>query len=169
MNNTESERQKYLKRKKILEFIENNAKKSDFINWLNTQHDLTFSEKEDWEDIKNRIIKEKKIRNKSLQIYAASLSSDEDIKKLIKDVEQETKKAKQVVTKLSYLSGFRKFSITAGGALILEGLVFFILGAGFFFGVLEFNISETLNIYIAVVSSILGLLNITGGLLLATR
>ncbi len=169
MTNLTESNQESQKRKKILEFIENNAKKSDFINWLNTQHDVIFSEKEDWQDIKEGVLTNKEVKTSSLQIYAASLSSDEDIKKLLQNVEQETKKAKQVVTKLSYLSGLRKFSIMIGGALILEGLVFFILGAGFFFQVINFGVPENLNIYISAISSLLGLLNIIAGLLLATR
>jgi len=157
------------KRKKILDFIENNAKKSEFINWLNTQHSVVFSEKSDWEDIKKEIYNKKEVATTNLQIYAASLSSEEDIKKLLQDVEEETQKAKQVVTKLSYLSGFKKFSIMMGGALILEGLVFFVFGVGFFLQIVDFGFTENLNLYTAAIVSLLGLLNITAGLLLATR
>jgi hypothetical protein len=157
------------KRIRVIEFIENNAKKSSFINWLNTQYDVAFSEKSDWDELKDVLLeKEKKrVKTKDLQLYAGSLSS-EDLKSLLGDVEEETKKAKHVASKLFYLSRFKKFSIAIGGAILLEGLIFLALGVALFFKMLGVDMPEGIRLSIFILALILGVTNLIAGLLLSS-
>jgi len=157
------------KRIKVLEFIENNAKKSSFVNWLNTQYDVAFSEKSDWDELKDTLLEKekKKVKTKDLQLYASSLSS-EDLKNLLEDVEEETKKAKHVASKLFYLSRFKKFSIAIGGAVLLEGLIFLALGIALFLKILGVDMPEGIRLSIFILALILGTTNLIGGLLLSS-
>jgi len=161
---------KFTRRKKILDFIENNSKKTKFINWLNTQYDVAFSGKSDWKEITDRLLHEeyKSVSNSALQTFAASLSSDEDIKKLLQDVEEETKKAQEVVHRLSYLSKFKRFTISVGGAIFSEGIIFLLFSAGIFLNQVDLGSGST-EMYIGVIALVLGAVNVIGGLLLSSR
>lgn len=162
--------QKKSKKEKLLNFIESNAKKNEFINWLNTQNDVAFTSEQSWDDIKKELSDLDEISAQKLRMFGASLSSEEDVEKLLEDVEQKTKEAEKVAKKLSYLSSFKKFSISIGGAIILEGLIFITVGV-----VLVFNLTDLvqfqndLGLYIGIISSLFGLINLLGGLLLATK
>lgn len=161
---------KFARRKKILDFIENNAKKTNFVNWLNTQHDVAFSEKNDWEHITDRLLHEdsKSVPTSALQTFAASLSSEEDVKKLLQDVEEETKKAQEVVHRLSYLSKFKRFTISVGGMILSEGVIFLLLSTGIFFNQINVGTGTT-ELYVGVIALVLGIVNVIAGLLLSSR
>ncbi len=160
---------KNTKRIRVLEFIENNAKKNSFINWLNTQYDVAFSEKSDWEELKDALLEKenKKIKTNDLQLYASSLNS-EDLKCLLEDIEKETKKAKHVASKLFFLSKFKKFSIAMGGAILLEGLIFLAIGIALFLKILGIDMPEGIRLSIFILSLILGTTNLIAGLLLSS-
>lgn len=156
------------KKRRILQFIENNASKTEFINWLNTQHNIVFSEKTSWKDIKDKLLEQGKIKTGDLELYAASLSGDEDLKNLLQNVEEETQKAKKVARKLSYLSTFKKFSISIGGIIILEGIVFLLFGLGEVLQIIDLPIPGDLTIYLTGASFLFGVINIIGGILLSS-
>lgn len=168
------EEQNQEKRDKIMEFIENNAKKSDFIAWLNTQHDVGFSEDSNWQKIRNKLLDEQQeaseeVGTSNLQVYAASLTSEKDIKDLLQNVEEETKEAKQTAHKLNYISKFKKFGVSIGGAVFLEGIALLVLAGGLFLGLVSLGIEiEGIDLYTGIIAVILGVINSIAGLLLAT-
>jgi len=163
------------KREKILEYIENNAKKSDFTAWLNTQHDVGFSEDSTWQDIRSKLLDpqqdaSEEVGTSNLQVYAASLTSEKDIKDILQNVEKETKEAKQTAHKLTYLSKFKKFAVSLGGAVFLEGIALLVLAGGLFVGFVTLSTGpKGLNLYAGIIAAILGVINTVAGLLLATR
>lgn len=163
------------KRETILEYIENNSTKSELIHWLNSQHDVAFSEDSSWQDIQSRLLDPEQkpaqeVSTSNLQVYAASLSSEEDIKNLLQNVEEETKKAKQTAHKLTYLSQFKKFAVSLGGAVFLEGLIFLIFAFGLSLNLISFSTPiGGLDLYTGIIAGILGITNTIAGLLLATR
>ncbi|MFW6143933.1 MAG: hypothetical protein ACOC4Z_03390 [Patescibacteria group bacterium] len=172
--NNKKQNQDKDKREKILEFIENNAKKNEFIAWLNAQHDVGFSEDSSWQEIRSKLLDpqqeaSEKVKTPDLQIYAASLTSEQDIKDLLQNVEEETKEAKQTAHKLTYLSQFKKFAVGIGGAVFLEGIALLILAGGLIVGFITLGIpSQGMDIYAGIIAAILGIINAVAGLLLAT-
>lgn len=173
-NQKNQKEQNQEKREKILEFIENNAKKTDFIAWLNTQHDVAFSEDSNWQKIRSKLLDKQQqaseeVGTSNLQVYAASLTSEKDIKDLLTNVKEETKEAKQTAHKLNYISKFKKFAVSIGGAVFLEGVALLVLAGGIFLGFITLGIEiDGLELYTGIITAILGVLNTIAGLLLAT-
>lgn len=153
-------------RKKLLEYIENSASKSDFVAWLNNQHGGAYSESADWSKIKEAV-RISKVPAGELQSYAASLSSDADIRKLLKDVEEQTSQAQIVADKLSLLSTLKKFAVATGGACLLSGLLLLATAASLWLGVISF--ADVSTIYLIAVSLLVGLLQLMAGILLVTE
>ncbi len=153
-------------REKLLEHIENNASKSDFVSWLNNQHGGAYSDSSDWSAIKKSILGSK-MSSGELHSYAASLSSEADIKKLLKDVETQTSEAQVVADKLSLLSTLKKFAVATGGACLLSGVLLLSAAAAFWLGILTFN--EIESVYLIGVSLLIGLLQLLAGILLVTE
>ena len=153
-------------RQKLLEHIENNASKNEFVIWLNNQHGGAYSESADWSAIKGDVTASN-VSTKELHAYAESLSSDTDIKKLLKDVEEQTSEAQVVADKLSLLSTLKKFAVATGGACLLSGILLLALAASFWFDVLELQDIESM--YLVGVSLLLGTLQIMAGLLLVSE
>ncbi|GEM_PF-2217061 len=125
MKNKNSSKQKILENKKrILDFIESNSKKSDFFHWLiNNTKTVPFSENAGWEEIIQSIMEEKSISYSFLRDYAITLRkgeiSDEALNRLI----EETEEAEEVAKKLTFLGRFKKFSIAIGGILFFIGVL----------------------------------------------
>jgi len=159
---------KKTKEEKVLSFIENNAPKDEFIGWLNTQYDVAFTDEDSWEDIKKELLNNHDIGASKLQMYAASLNNEQDIKKILQNVEEETERAKTIANKLFYLSKFKKFSISLGGIITLQGLLLIIFGVSLLFQILNFNLSSNLNLFYSIISVLLGIINLISGLLLST-
>lgn len=153
-------------RETLLEHIENNASKSEFVTWLNNQHGGAYSENADWSEIKKAVLASK-VSSRELHAYAESLSSDTDIKKLLKDVETQTSEAQVVADKLSLLSTLKKFAVATGGACLLSGVLLLAVAGSFWLGIIEFQELESL--YLVAVSLLLGLLQLLAGILLVTE
>lgn len=113
----------------LLEHIENNASKSEFVIWLNNQHGGAYSESADWSAIKKSVLSSD-LAESELRSYADSLSSDTDIKKLLKDVQAQTSEAQVVADKLSLLSTLKKFAVATGGACLLSGVLLLAVALG---------------------------------------
>ncbi len=156
------------KKEKILDFIEDNAAKDDFVEWLNTQFDVAFSTDNGWEEIKESLMENRKVAANKLQMYAASLNSEQDIRNILKNVEQETEKAKNVASQLQYLSRFKKFSISLGGIITLQGLILIAFGLVLLFQVVQLGLPRDWSLFVSILSVILGLVNLISGLLLST-
>ena len=118
--------------------------------WLNNQHGGAYSESADWSAIKKSV-----------------LSSDTDIKKLLKDVQTQTSEAQVVADKLSLLSTLKKFAVATGGACLLSGVLLLAVALGFWVGVISFTDVESL--YLVGISLLLGLLQLLAGILLVTE
>ena len=156
------------KKEKILDFIEDNAPKDEFVEWLNTKTDSAFSTNNGWEEIKEEVLDDKKVAASKLQMYAASLNSEKDLKSILKNVEEETEKARTVTNKLQYLSKFKKFSISLGGIITLQGLVLIVFGIILLFQLIQLNLPQDLSLFISIISILLGIVNLISGLLLST-
>ena len=153
-------------RTKLLEYIENNASKSDFVVWLNNQHGGAYSEVADWTKIKAAVMKDG-VPAPELRTYAASLSSDADIKKLLKDVEAQTSEAQLAADKLSLLSTLKKFAVATGGACLLSGVI--LVGFAVLL-LLNIVVMDDLNrIYLIGAGLLVGFLQIVAGLLLVSE
>ncbi len=157
-------------RKKIFDFIENNGVKSEFVNWLNTQHkEAGFSEKDSWEEIRFGILNESKISENELKNFARSLGKKNDLKNLLENIEEKTEKAEEVAQKAFFLSTFRKLAVAVGGVLFLSGLFFIVGAAGVFLGVFQLELSSNLRFYLSSISVLVGFFNVLGGAFLITR
>lgn len=150
----------------LLEHIENNASKSEFVIWLNNQHGGAYSESSDWSTIKKSVLSSD-LAVSELHSYADSLSSDTDIKKLLKDVQTQTSEAQVVADKLSLLSTLKKFAVATGGACLLSGVLLLAVALSFWVGVISFQDVESLHLI--GISLLLGFLQLMAGILLVTE
>lgn len=160
--------EKKSKKEKILDFIEDNAPKDEFVEWLNTQFDVAFSTNHDWGEIKEEILDNKEVSSSQLQMYAASLNNEKDLKNILTNVEKETEKARNVANKLQYLSKFKKFSISLGGIITLQGLVLIVFGIILITHLIDLGLPQDLSLFTSIISILLGLVNLISGLLLST-
>lgn len=156
------------KQETILSFIEDNAPKDKFIEWLNTQFDVAFSDNNSWEEIKQSLLDNNDVGANKLQMYAASLTSEQDIRNILENVERETEKARTMASKLQYLSKFKKFSISLGGIITLQGLVLIVFGIILLFQIVQLGLSRDLSLFYSILSILLGIVNLVSGLLLST-
>jgi len=156
------------KKEKILDFIEDNAAKDNFIEWLNTQFDVAFSTNSSWEEIEEELLDDGKVSSSKLQMYAASLNKEQDLRKILKNVEEETEKAKTVASKLQYLTKFKKFSISLGGIITLQGLILIAFGIILLFQLVQLNLPQDWSLFTSIISILLGIVNLISGLLLST-
>lgn len=156
------------KQETILSFIEDNAPKDKFIEWLNTQFDVAFSDNNSWEEIKQSLLDNNDVGANKLQMYAASLTSEQDIRNILENVERETEKARTMASKLQYLSKFKKFSISLGGVITLQGLVLIVFGIILLFQIVQLGLSRDLSLFYSIFSILLGIVNLVSGLLLST-
>lgn len=153
-------------RETLLEHIENNTSKSEFVTWLNNQHGGAYSAAADWVDIKKAVLASK-LPQAELRAYADSLSSGSDIKKLLKDVETQTSEAQVVADKLSLLSNLKKFAVATGGACLLSGVLLLAFALSAWVELVSFAGVE--NIYLVAISTLLGLLQLLAGILLVSE
>lgn len=153
-------------REKLLENIENNASKGDFVGWLNNQHGGAYSDSADWSNIKKAVLGSN-VSASELQSYAASLSSDADVKKLLRDVEKQTSEAQVVADKLSLLSTLKKFAVATGGACLLSAIILIGIAAGIWFDTI--TIGEIERYYLTAAALLLGVLQFFAGILLVTE
>lgn len=161
--------EKQTKKEKILDFIEDNAPKDEFVEWLNTQSDSAFSTNSGWQEIKNSLLEDGDVSASELQMYAASLNADQDLKSILRNVQQETEKARTTASKLQYLSRFKKFSISLGGVITLQGLVLIVFGIILLFQLIQLGLPRDLSLFYSIISILLGIVNLISGLLLSTR
>ncbi|HET8574611.1 MAG TPA: hypothetical protein VFM02_00360 [Candidatus Paceibacterota bacterium] len=153
----------------LLSFIENNVSKENFIAWLNTQENKSYSDEDTWERIKTELTGGEGVDLNDLRTYAKSLGSEQDVENLLREVRKSTQHAERTVERLSYLSYFKKFSVAVGGATIFVGLLFLLLSGSLAFHLLGNTLSSDIRVGTLSVSIFVGLLNILAGLLLATR
>ena len=160
----EQERKK--EREKVIDFIANNAAKNEFITWLNANYEQQFAEDADWDKLRREVLKNTAIHNTALHNYAGTLTDQEDVTKLLKDVEKETEKAEETVSKLYDTANAKKLRPIIGGASLLGGFLLLVTAAGLFTGFTELQVTEDLRLFLASVCGAYGLLNCFGGLLL---
>lgn len=153
----------------LLTFIENNTSKENFIAWLNTQQDRTFSEEDTWEHLKTELSGEDGVALSELKTYAKSLGEEQDVEHLLRTVKETTQEAEKTAERLNYLTTFKKFSVAIGGATIFSGILLFTVAGLLFFGVIGTILQENVEQLVVNFMIIVGLLNILAGILLATR
>lgn len=160
------EREHRQERVRVLDFISNNAAKKDFLAWLNANYKHQFPEDADWEKIIQEVQNSTDIHNAALHNYATTLTEEEDITKLLKDVEEETTKAEETVSELYDTANAQRLRPIVGGACVLGGFLLLITAAGLISGVLDTDFSSELHTYLAALGGIYGLLTVLAGLLL---
>lgn len=160
------EREHRQERVRVLDFISNNAAKKDFLAWLNANYKHQFAEDADWEKIIQEVQNSTDIHNTALHNYATTLTEEEDITKLLKDVEEETTKAEETVSELYDTANAQRLRPIVGGACVLGGFLLLITAAGLISGVLDADFSPELHNYLAALGGIYGLLTVLAGLLL---
>ncbi len=160
------QQEQHQERSRVLDFISNNSAKKDFIAWLNANYKHQFPEDSDWDEIISEVKRNTDIHNTSLHQYATTLTEEEDITKLLKDVEQETSKAEETVSELYDTANAQRLRPVVGGACVLGGFLLLITAAGLVTGIIEFALSDDITIYLAALGGIYGLLTTLAGLLL---
>ncbi len=153
-------------RVRVLDFISNNSAKKDFITWLNANYKHQFPEDSDWDEIVRQVKKNPEIRNSALHNYATTLTEEEDVNKLLKDVEEETTKAEETVSELYDTANAQRLRPVVGGACVLGGFLLLIAAAGIFSEVVGFTLPADARNYLAAFGGIYGLLTVFAGLLL---
>lgn len=154
---------------KILDFIENNSSKSDFIHWLlNNTEGLAFSEEDSWPKIKREISENSDISYALLRGYAITLKKEKITEEALEEMIEETEEAEEVARKLTFLGRFKKFSIGIGGALLFLGVIK-IIGAVIL--VLESSalfpaVSLNLKFALASLIGVAGIIEFLGGIFL---
>lgn len=166
-NSQKSQKDKKLK---VLEFIENNGTKSEFLHWIiNNNGDIAFSEKDSWETIKGKLCQDKKVTYENLRAYSASLKKKDDIKDGLEEVVETTEKAEETVKKLNFINNFRKFSIAVGGTIFFLGLLRLIAVGSFVFGIWDPNfLQQDLMYTVLALLTVIGLIELFGGIFLIT-
>lgn len=149
-----------------MDFISNNSAKKDFIAWLNAHYKHQFAEDADWDEIIRQVKKNVEIKNSALHNYATTLTEEEDVNKLLKDVEEETTKAEETVSELYDTANAQRLRPVVGGACVLGGFLLLITAAGIISEVAGFAIPADLRNYLAALGGIYGLLTVFAGLLL---
>lgn len=162
---TQRQHHKQRERVHVLDFIQNNSAKSDFINWLNANYQQQFAEDTDWDTLIRKVRVNDSVHTASLHNYASTLTDSEDVTKLLKDIEKETVKAETVVSELYDAANIRKLQPVVGGACLLGGFILVIVTLGLATGFVEIGFTEVTN-YIAAISGVYGILTILAGILL---
>lgn len=160
------ERERKKERERVIDFIANNAAKNEFINWLNANYEQQFPEEAGWDKVRQEVLKNTAIHAGALHNYAGTLTDQEDVTKLLKDVEKETEKAEETVSKLYDTANAKRLRPIIGGASILGGFLLLITSAGLLIGFTEFQVAEDMRLFFATVCGVYGLLNCFGGILL---
>lgn len=163
-NTRQREQQK--ERTRVLDFISNNSAKKDFIAWLNANYKHQFPEDADWDEIVHEVKRNTDIHNTSLHQYATTLTEEEDITKLLKDVEEETTKAEEAVSELYDTANAQRLRPIVGGACVLGGFLLLIAAAGMVTDVIDLTLAEDVINYLAALGGIYGVLTVLAGLLL---
>lgn len=161
----ERQRHKQNKRSHVLEFIQNKAAKSDFIKWLNANYQQQFAEDTDWDTLVAKVRSNDAVHTSSLHNYASTLTDEEDVTKLLKDIEKETTKAEEVVSELYDAANVKKLQPIVGGACLLGGLILIIVTLGLATGFVEVGPSAITN-YVAAICGVYGILTMLSGILL---
>lgn len=160
---------KATERHRVLQFIQNHAAKADFINWLNANYKQQFAEDKEWDEIIKSVRANQDIHTTALHSYATTLTDEEDVNKLLKDVEKETEKAEETVSELYDAASAKKMQPIVGGACLLGGFLLLIAAAGLITDITELGLTEDIRIYLAAVAGLYGLLNVLSGLLLTLK
>jgi len=156
-------------KEKILNFIENNSSKGDFIHWLiNNTKGSVFSEEDSWESIKEKIIENPSISYSLLRSYAVNLKGEKIVEEAIEKLIKESQQTQEIFRKVSFLGGFKKFSILIGGGLIFLGILEIISAVvlileNTFFSFLSINLRLALVAFLVVA----GIFNFLGGIFLS--
>ena len=160
---------KATERHRVLQFIQNHAAKADFIKWLNANYRQQFQEDKEWDEIIKSVRANQDIHTTALHNYATSLTDEEDVNKLLKDVEKETEKAEETVSKLYDAASAKKLQPIVGGACLLGGFLLLIAAAGLIADITELGLAEDIRIYLSAMAGLYGLLNVLSGLLLTLK
>lgn len=157
---------KATERHRVIEFIHNHAAKADLIKWLNANYGQQFPEDKDWDELIKAVRADQDITTASLHNYANTLTDEEDVTKLLKDVEKETEKAEETVSELYDAAQHQRLRPIVGGACLLGGLLLLAAAGGLFTGALEIGIPAGVLNYIAAVSGLYGIITTMAGFLL---
>ncbi len=166
MNNNHTNTDKQKERSLVLEFIANNAAKKDFTSWLNANYDQQFSEEADWDKIRSEVRTNEAIKTTALHNYAGTLTDQEDVNKLLKEVEKETEKAEETVSKMYDIANNHRLRPVVGGACILGGFLLLVAAAGLITGFTDLVTAPEIRNYIAALGLVYGLLTVFAGILL---
>lgn len=158
-------------RQDILDFIENNSSKDDLIHWLLNNTEITIPKDDEWSDIKEKILNEKKVSLSALRDYSISLKKEEETADALESIKEEAEKAEEAVEKLSFAGYFGKLSIAIGGIILFLGLFNIAITILLFIkpDLLTFINETTLNIALGVFLGLGGTIEMIGGLLLMTK
>lgn len=158
-----------VERHRVLEFIQNHAAKADFLTWLNSNYNQQFPEDIEWDNLIKTIRADDSIHTTALHNYARTLTDDEDVAKLLKDVEKQAEKAEETVSELYEVANTRRLQPIIGGASLLGGMLLLIVAAGLLTGVTELGLEADLRNYLATISGLYGILCVVSGMLLILR
>ncbi|MEX0748922.1 MAG: hypothetical protein WD467_02505 [Candidatus Saccharimonadales bacterium] len=157
---------KQQERERALDFIANHAAKKDFIDWLNATYEQKFAEDAEWDQLKREVQANTAIHTQALHTYAGTLTDQEDVNKLLRDVEKETTKAEAVVSELYDASNARRLQPVIGGASLLSGFLLVVFATSLMTGLIDIGITTDLQLYLAIISGMYGVLNLLAGILL---
>ncbi len=117
------------KKEKILNFIENNSSKIDFIHYLlNNTKGSPFNEEDSWKEIKEKIIQTSSISYGLLRNYAINLKGEKILTETIEKLIKEREETQEIAKRIQLLGNFKKFSILIGGSLIFLGIIEILAG-----------------------------------------
>jgi hypothetical protein len=156
-------------KKKLLDFIENNTSKNEFIHWvLNNNGEIAFSEEDSWQIIKKEIFENVHISVADLRAYSVTLKDEQAREEALEKVVERTEEATDVAKELAALGHFKKISIAIGGALFLLGILRLTLIALILLGIIspELAISATIINAGLFTFMLISLLEIFGGIFL---
>lgn len=157
------------KKTRILEFIENNSSKSDFLHYLlNNTKGMAFSEEDSWTKIKSQIEQSSDISYAMLRNYAINLKKGKITEEALSRVIQEAEEAEQAARRLTFLGRFKKFSIAIGGALLFLGITKIVAALFLVLGPPELIVFPPSHFYYALTAflGVTGITELLGGIFL---
>lgn len=155
---------------KVLNFIENNSAKSDFIHWLlNNTKGLVFSEEDEWERIKQEVSESSDVSYSLLRSYAITLKEEKIAEEALEELMEETEEAEEVARRLTFLGRFKKLSIAIGGALLFLGIIKIIIAVLLILepAILSPLVSQDLRLGLTAVLGVAGIIDFLGGIFLS--
>ncbi len=156
------------KKKDLFDFIAHNSSKGDFVHWLLNNTEMVASQEDEWPDIKEKVLENKKVSFAQLRDYAIALTPGKEVEEALKTVKEKAEKAEETAEKLTFLGSLKKLSIAIGGVILFLGVIHLAATALIVFKPAVFSLSsDSITILaIAIFAGLSGFVEILGGLFL---